>query len=461
MIILDRKTKIPLYEQIYRHIRDEISAGELVAGHRLTATRAQAANLGVSRNTVELAYLQLCSEGYLENKPGSGYYVNHINADLIGTDPIDRLQGMHVESDQNRTYSYDLKYGNCHMEEFPLSKWKRAMDRALTEHGKLVESYGSYLGNSKVRMLLAEYLEKSRGVCCRPDQIVVGSGTQYLTAMILQLIQAKTAAIEEPGYDGVRHVLENHGVDPIPIPVTENGIDLQCLRRHKTDVVYVTPSHQFPMGAVMPVQNRMELVRWAQEQSAYIIEDDYDSVFRYTAKAIPAMQGLDKGRSVIYLGGLSKALSPSLRVAYMVLPMELKNKYDMFFSEYHNTVPEIIQQALAIFMEDGMWDRHMRKICLINKRKHDLLYERLEEGLPQHCRVMGKGAGLHLIVESNALSAEEMVFRGEKGGLKVYSMDRYFMRRTARSLIMIGYGGIALQDIEDVAERLIQSLKLS
>ncbi|MCB6992717.1 PLP-dependent aminotransferase family protein [bacterium 210820-DFI.6.37] len=461
MIILDRESAKPLYLQIYQHIRDEIITGELEEGRRLSATRRQADNLGVSRNTVEQAYLQLCSEGYLENRRGSGYYVKHVDMSLLDSDTVSRkLQAFHRERPENRKFLYDMKYGNCHTENFPARKWRRAMEAALTEavYGKL-GVYGDNCGDWELRSYLADYLDRARGVKCSPDQLVIGSGTQQLAGILCQLIRPERCAIEEPGYDGVRHVLENHRIETAPIPVGAGGIDLAALRREKAQAVYVTPSHQFPLGEVMPIQNRMELLQLAEEQDFYVIEDDYDSIFRYTAKAVPSLQSLDRKGRVAYLGSVSKALAPSLRLAYMVLPPELKNRYDMWFSEYHNTVPSLMQDTLRIFMAEGSWEQHVRKICLANKRKHDLFAAKLERGLGPGFQVRGKGAGLHLIIESDHLTTEEMIVKCQQQGVNVYSMEKYFAMGSSRNLIMAGFGGIGAARIEDAADRILRALK--
>lgn len=460
MIILDRTSKQPLYIQIYKHIRDEIISDRLAEGHRLSATRVQAQALGVSRNTVEQAYLQLCAEGYLENRPGSGYYVRCIDPELAGAAPAgEKDKSFHWEKPEHKKYRYDMKYGNCDMKSFPFVKWKRAMDKALVNlEGKGLTAYGENCGDSKLRLYLSEYLERSRGVNCSPQQIILTSGTQLCLSLLCQLIRPECCAMEEPGYDGARYVFQNHGAEILPIPAGEKGLDLEQLKEHRPQAVYVTPSHQFPLGAVMPIQTRIELLNLAEKNGFYIIEDDYDSIFRYAGKAVPSLQGLDRTDRVIYIGSISKTLSPSFRLAYMVLPAELKTQYDMWFSRYHNSVPVFMQEALRIFMEDGDWDRHLRKVCLVNKRKHDVFAAELESGLGEEFRILGKGAGLHLLIESSALTAEEMLVRIEHNGVRVYGMEKYYFRGNARNLIMAGFGGISLEELPDAARRITEAL---
>lgn len=462
MILLDRNSAKPLYIQIYEHIRDEIISGELIEGRRLSATRRQAETLGVSRNTVEQAYLQLCSEGYLENQRGSGYYVRHVDASLI--DPVavsKRMGNFHRESSESRKFLYDMRYGDCSMENFPLIKWRKSLEKALAGAADdRIASYGDNCGEKLLRSYLADYLERTRGVKCSPDQVIIGSGTQHLFGILCQLLELRNCAMEEPGYDGIRYVLENQGIDVLPVEVGEAGLCLEHLAGKTVGAVYVTPSHQFPMGMVMPIQARMELLRMAQNKNFFIIEDDYDSDFRYTAKTIPAMQGLDRYGRVVYMGSVSKVLAPSVRLAYMVLPSELKNKYDMWFSEYHNTVPFVIQDALRILMEDGSWERHIRKAVLMNRRKHDTLVEILEAQLEPEFALLAKGAGLHLILESKSLTGEEMIVRCQREGVNLYSMERYFIRGAGRNYAMVGFGGICVNDAKDVAERIARALKI-
>lgn len=465
MILLDRNSARPLYIQIYEHIRDEIISGELAEGRRLSATRQQAENLGVSRNTVEQAYLQLCSEGYLENRRGSGYYVRHVDASLI--DPAAasrRMSSFHRERSESRKFLYDMRYGDCSMENFPLAKWRKALEKALAgAGGERMAAYGDNCGEKLLRSYLADYLERTRGVKCSPEQIIIGSGTQYLFGLLCQLLGLKRCAVEEPGYDGIRYVLENQGIEAVPVEVGEDGLCLEqlaCRDCRDAGAVYVTPSHQFPMGMVMPIQARMELLQMAQSRDFFIIEDDYDSAFRYTAKAIPAMQGLDLYGRVIYMGSVSKVLAPSVRLAYMVLPSELKNKYDMWFSEYHNTVSFVIQDALRLLMEDGSWEQHIRKTVLLSRRKHDALVEILEAELEPGFSILGKGAGLHLIIESDRLTAEEMIVRCQQEGVNLYSMERYFMKGAGRNYVMAGFGGLGLKDAGEAGKRIVRALKI-
>ena len=484
MINLDRSSATPLYLQIYEHIRDEIARGELQEGYRLSATRKQAENIGVSRNTVELAYQQLCSEGYLENRRGSGYYVRPLDMSMIDS-KSDFEKGIHSESRDTGNFIYDMRYGDCNENQFPLRLWRKAMNNALTElsYGRL-RTYGEPCGEWKLRQQLAKYLEKSRGVVCSPEQIIIGSGTQQLIGMICQMLHPEKCAMEEPGYDGVRRVFENYNIEIQSIPVDEEGLDVERLKAGAgrrpgsgrdagtaaiadtavsgagIGAVYVTPSHQFPMGAVMPIQKRIELLHAAEENDFYIIEDDYDSLYRYNSKAIPALQGLDNNDRVIYLGGLSKVLSPAVRMSYMVLPPELKNIYDRCFDEYHNPVSVLLQETVASLMEEGHWERHMRKMFLANRKKHDLLVEVLEENLGSGFTIRGKDAGLHLLVESDKYTSEEMILKIGEAGVRVYSPEKYFAERSSMNVIMIGYGGIDVKDIEDAADRIACALKI-
>lgn len=459
MINLDRSSKAPLYLQIYEHIRDEISTGELPEGYRLSATRKQAENIGVSRNTVEQAYQQLCSEGYLENRRGSGYYVRALDMSLIDS-KTDLEKGIHSEGTDTSKFKYDMRYGDCNENLFPFRLWRKTMNNSLTElsYGRL-RTYGEASGEWRLRHQLAKHLEKSRGVTANPDQIIIGSGTQQLVGMICQILNLKKCAMEEPGYDGVRHVFENYNVDIQSVPVGSEGLSLSEMNGDEIGAVYVTPSHQFPMGAVMPIQQRINLLHEAEENDFYIIEDDYDSLYRYNSKAIPALQGLDNNDRVIYLGGLSKVLSPAVRMSYMVLPPQLKNLYDRRFDEYHNPVSLLLQETVASFMEEGHWERHLRRMFLTNRKKHDVLVEILEAGLGDKFSIKGKDAGLHLLLESEKYTAEEMIHKIGEEGIRVYSPEKYFAERRCMNTIMIGYGGLDVKETEIAAEVIVNALK--
>lgn len=467
MIILNRKSIVPLYEQIYRYISNEIIKGRLKEGTRLTATRVMASNLDVGRNTIERAYLQLCDEGYLENKIGSGYYVKYFDMNLASSLEIKGIEnhGEKLSKEEksevnigDNNYKFDLKYGNISMKDFPITKWKKALnDAVLHGDGSQFTTYCKNNGSDFLINQIINYLYKSRGVSCEKENLVIGAGTQFLVGIICDILKKEynidKVAIEDPGFDGVRSVFQNQNYKIIPVPVDEDGINIEYLKKTKAKVVYVTPSHQFPTGAVLSIQKKIELIKWANDNNGFIIEDDYDSELRYGSQSIPAMQGLDKSGRVIYLGTFSKILSPSLRVGYVVIPENIRKIYNNMFYLYHNTVPDIIQNALGIFMTEGNWNTHTRKICIANKRKHNKLVDKIKDELGEFVIVKGKGAGLHIILESRGnLSESQIIEKGESVGLKLYPVSRYWIEKHSYKYnqVMVGFGGIDFSDINEV-----------
>lgn len=467
MISLNRSLKTPLYEQLYQQLRDEISHNHIKAAERLVSTREMAKDLQVSRNTVELAYAQLCAEGYLDNRPGSGYYVNEINLDsLQANQAIDqktiRQSALAPVNDTGQHYRYNLQYGISHIDDFPLKKWKKALDKALFYgDAQQLTAYCDGGGSVLLRKELARYLEKSRGVRCHWAQIIIGSSTQSTIDQLLHLFSVLQSevrwAMENPGYDGVRDVLQNHGLPLLPISVDADGLHMEELQQSQANLVYVTPSHQFPTGAVLSIAKRLQLIRWTEATNSYILEDDYDSELRYSSMPIPSMQGLDHAGRVIYLGTFSKALAPGLRINYLILPEHLQKTYQHLYHNYHNTAPALLQNALAIMMAEGDWDRHLRKMCQSNKKKHDLLIELLEKQ-DQDLEIQGKGAGLHIILTSKkGLSEKELIERAEQRSMKVYPVSNYYhLPKDHGNSIMVGFGCLTLEQIPKVVDLLLQ-----
>ena len=336
MISLDKKSNVPLYTQIYDRIRELIVSGELPADSKLTAVRVMAGNLGVSKNTVETAYKQLLSEGFIRAEAGSGYYVEDIRSDLMYSDS--RMEHPNIHSNVENI-KYDFRYSCIEAENFPWKKWKHYLVEAISdmEYQDYV-SYEACKGNVELRENLRNYLSKNRGVMCDAKQLVVCSGTQHAAEIVAGILGGKgvDVAFEEPGFYTTRNIFKRSGCNVIPISVTERGINIEELNKTKAKLVYVTPSRQMPTGYTMPKSKRLELLKWAEENDAYIFEDDYDSEFRYGSIPVPSIQSMDKSDRVIYVGTFSKILVPSFRMAYFVLPKKLlkifEKKYKYFNS---------------------------------------------------------------------------------------------------------------------------------
>lgn len=467
MIYLNPESKKPLYQQLYEQLKQNIVTGEYEKGSRLTSTRDLAKNLSIARNTVEAAYDQLCIEGYVEGRHGSGYVVQDLQEDLLhfpgmtsDEDEAPHLPAGGAEPDepvpaQSRPVKYNFSYGDFDPHSFPHALWRRLNNEVLTSMKvDSIAYYGDKQGELQLRRELAKYLRQSRGVKCSPEQIVVGAGLQDLAMMICLLfpLKERILGMEEPGYDFTRVIFGNHGYQVLPIPVGESGIDPAALKKSGARLAYVTPSHQLPTGVVMPIQHRMRLLQWAEQSGGVIIEDDYDSEFRYRTRPIPALQSIDRQERVIYLGTFSKAFAPGLRMGYMVLPQWLLARYHTVFERYKCTVPRLQQYVAASLLSGGHWDRHLRKVCLVNKKKHEVLVQSIQREMGDRVRIYGQNAGLHVLLEHfTGESQEAMVERAAAYRVKVSPTRQFWQNPESapENLIMIGFGGLSAEEIAE------------
>ncbi|GKU25371.1 PLP-dependent aminotransferase family protein [Clostridium folliculivorans] len=462
MIILKSNSDKPLYQQIYEQLKKQIISGELSAGAKLTSTRTLSTILNVSRNTVENAYLQLCSEGYIESKPGSGYIVLEVLPEVLFADnnkSYDVNNSLkNAENNSNKKInttdlSYDFEYGKLSSSDFPLKIWRKVSNKALaTLTAEDMISYSESKGELNFRIEIMNYLTKSRGVSCNTDQIIVCTGFAYCLSLICQLLRQDfdEIAIEDPGYFGTRDIFANNGYKVSPISVDKDGINIAELEKSAARIVYITPSHQFPTGAVMPIQKRLKLLDWAIKNDGIIIEDDYDSELRYSSRPIPSIQNIGHKEKVIYIGTFSKSLSPSLRVNYMVLPEAYLDRYDKLFRIYQSSVPIIQQRVLYQFMHLGHYESHLRKISLANKRKHDLLVSEIHKTLGNRVVIHGRNAGLHVLVEvNNGLTENQLIEKAAKFGVVVYPVSMFWinLEKYSNNMVLLGFGGMTEEQI--------------
>ena len=462
MIVLDNDSINPLYMQIYEELKKEIISGDLEEGSKLMSTRNLAATLSVSRNTVESAYLQLCSEGYISSKAGSGFIVEKLDRAIISKlkkQDYEKNKNIGSKIKEDTNYKYNFQYGNLSSSDFPLRLWKKLSNKCLTSlTTEDIMAYNSNKGELDLQIEIMKYLNKSRGVYCNPEQIILSSGIGHSLSLLCQLLRSDSnqIAMEDPGYDGARNIFNNNGYDVIPITLEEDGINVQELESSTASIVYVTPSHQFPTGSVMPISKRLKLLDWAVRKNGVIIEDDYDSELRYNSRPIPSIQGIDNKESVVYIGTFSKSLSPSLRVGYIVLPESLARKYDRSFSKYHASISLFQQNIIQQFMHLGYWESHLRKICISNKRKHDILIHTINKLMGDKVIIHGKNAGLHILLEiNNGLREGELISKAKEYGVKVYPVSTFWIRidKYTNNMILLGFGGMSESEI-------VQGIKL-
>ena len=452
LIPLDSRSKKPLYEQIYSHIRAEIRNGSLKAGERLPSTRVLAEHLKVSRSTTQMAYDQLLAEGYMEARPCRGYFVSHleelVETGATGTGEMETT----VESDAG--WRVDFSPRGIDLDSFPYHVWRKLSRNTLVDDNKEMFHSGNHQGEPGFREAIRSYLHSARGVNCSPEQIIVGAGSEYLLMLLSQILEGRhVIAMENPTYKQAYRVFQSLGYEVCPVEMDANGMEPELLAACGANVAYVMPSHQFPTGIVMPVGRRQELLKWAQEApDRYIIEDDYDSEFRYRGKPIPALQGMDRNGRVIYLGTFSKCIAPAIRVSYLVLPPSLLVRYRSQTSFYASTVSRIDQNILYQFLSGGHFERHLNRMRAIYKTKHDLLLEQVEP-LRKQFEIRGEHAGLHILLTSRSGVPEKALIRkAAEAGVRVYGLNSYFIHPEHNhrpSTVVLGYASLSEEQIVD------------
>ena len=460
---LKLNASIPLYTQLYEYIKNLILSGGITTGERLPSIRDLAKHLNLSKNTIITVYDQLIAEGYVTSKNRSGIFVERLENYLPKINYKTDVNISRINSGYSTLKSsYDLRNAQVDTNSFPYALWRKMLNQSITSEKNELLNYGSHQGEEGLRQQIARNLFLTRGVNCSADQILIGAGTQQSLTMLCMLLRdlGKDVAFEEPGYNGARQVFIDNNYKIAPIPLEADGINLNLLFTTSSKIVYITPSHQFPLGMVMPVSKRLQLLQWAKERDGFIIEDDYDGEFRYQGKPIPALQGLDTNDTVIYLGTFSKSLIPSIRVSYMVLPQKLLQIYRTRYNIYEQPVSRLIQEALRLFIEQGHWSRHIKKMRSIYKKKHDVLISSLAGIMGDKIEVVGKDAGLHVLVKvKNGLSEKELIKRASAFQVNISPTTNYwFMKSSADpSLIFIGFGGIKAEDIPQSIQLLKES----
>lgn len=450
----------PLYEQLYRYLRQEIETGRLQAGEKLPSKRQLATDTHLSVVTVETAYSQLVAEGYLRSENRRGFFVQQAAREhrpslspttLPPASPADQP-----------VYRYDFTTNAVDAENFPFATWAKLTREVLSSQDSALLTSAPPQGVWELRQAIVKHLYHFRGVQVSPEQIVVGAGSEFLTALLVQLLgRGGGYAVEDPGYQKTALILSHCGTDVLPVAVDGQGLNVEALRASGARVAHVTPSHHFPTGVIMPVSRRQELLDWANAApDRYIIEDDYDAEFRLTGRPIPALQGLDTGNKVIYLNTFTKSLAPSLRISYMVLPPALAHQYrkELFF--YSSTVPSFEQYILALFMERGHLERHIsRTRKRYRSRRNALLQAAESSGLTRFATISGEDAGLHLLLTvHNGQSEAALIQSAKAAGIHVYPLSDYYQAphpQTLDPVFLLGYTRISIKDMPDVFQRLV------
>ena len=455
---LDAASGVPLYEQLYRSLAAEMRTGAVPAGTRMPSKRRLAAELSVSVNTVDAAYQMLAAEGYLEARERSGFYVQEYLALPESVAPAAPPKAEAVP--ERRPIRYDLSTRGVDPGLFPFRTWARLQKELLYSSPELL-THGDAQGDLALRQALASYLEAYRGVRCGAHQIVVGAGLEYLLGLLAPLLPGP-AAVENPGYPRAKQVLENNGVACCCLPVDEDGLSIRALSDSGAAVCYVTPSHQFPTGVTMPAGRRAELLHWAARCPGrrYIIEDDYDSEFRFDTRPLPSLQGMAGADGpVVYLSTCSRSLAPSIRIAYMVLPEQLLPAWHAKYRLYSGTVSRFEQQTLARFITGGYFTRHLARERVAYKARRDALTAALREAFaPEELHLTGLHTGLHLLAELRDPPPDDALrAAAEVEGVRLSLLSDYDLTgggAAPAGTLVLGYGSLADESCPSVGETL-------
>lgn len=453
MIILQVNNGRTLYEQLFEALRQGIIQGEFKKDSRLKPIRVLAKELHISNNTVNRAYQQLLAEGYIRSVQGSGYYVEDVQ-ELLGMNGLPAANAVEDIGKTDDPLKYDFCYENIEGDYFPWTKWRKYVQDAMLEESYSTSiTYEQNKGNLALRRSLCDYINDSRGVNCSPSQMIISAGTQYAMDIITNILPQKRyiVGVEEPGYGGMRQIFTNKGYTIESLPITDSGIDLKALENSDCNLLYLTPSHQFPTGITTSLEERLKILAWAEKKRAYIIENDYDNEFLYGKKALPSMQSLDSGDNVIYLSTLSKVLSPALRCAYFVLPDTLLRNYENQYQYYYAALPTYHQKALASFIRDGHLERHVRKMALLNRKKYEIFNRIMAKEILEKVKIFPIPAGSHILMQiKGCMDQEDFIQQMRKKGLGVYGTKSYWLDQASapEDLFLFGYNSLTEQELE-------------
>jgi GntR family transcriptional regulator/MocR family aminotransferase len=454
LVQLDRSRPRALRTQVETAVREAVRSGRLTPGTRLPSSRALAADLGVTRGVVVHAYDQLCAEGYLESRPGSGTRVSS----QAGAGHRRGSDGRRAEEPAKRPPRYDFRPGMPDLGLVPRHAWLRVLRDAFSELPDAQFGYGDARGMATLRTSLAAYLGRVRGVIADPDRIVVCNGFSHglaLAGRALQQAGVEKIAVEDPGHPGQREVIDGAGLRAVPCPVDGEGLDVRTLGDLDTGAVLVSPAHQFPTGAVLSPGRRTALARWARQRSGYVIEDDYDAEYRYDRYPVGALQGVAPDH-VIYAGTLSKSLAPGFRLGWLVLPPPLVDPVVALrlATDLQTNAP--MQAALELFVSRGDLDRHLRRTRRTYAQRRDAMVAALVRRLPD-ATLEGVAAGLHLVARlPRGLDEDELTDAADRHDVAVYPMSLYRSAHAAYpgAALVLGYGGLTADALDAGVARL-------
>jgi len=472
MIILnlDNKSKVPLYIQIYNEIKKMIQNKILKANEKLPSKKDFTDYYNISQNTIQNALYLLLEEGYIFSIERKGYFVSDIENLIVHNVKIES-KNVKIESKikfkEKDKIHYDFSYSGVDSKSLAKTIFKRITRDVYDEENDDLLFQGHIQGDLSLRKSICEYLLQSRGFKVEAEQIVISSGTEYLFYIIFKLFNNKIYGLENPCHKMFKELFLTNNVSFKAISLDEAGIIVEELKKYNVNVAYVTPSHQFPTGTIMSISRRTELLNWANENlNCYIVEDDYDSEFKYTGRPIPALKASDVNDRVIYLGSFSKSISPAIRVSYLVLPKELLDIYQKKLPYFICPVPTLNQKILYRFIKDGYFVKHINKMRTLYKKKREFLVNTIKnyssEILNKEIYIQGADAGLHLVIKLNK-KINEKAFLKEclEDSIKLYSLEEYYLEEiyNETSSFLLGYANLTNKEIDKGIIILLKILK--
>lgn len=460
MPALDPASATPLYRQLFEQLRHDIVTGRQVSGTALIATREMAARLGISRNTVTAAYDMLLAEGYVVSRQGSGYYA----ASVLPEASLQPVQQDRTRSTATRrglssrgeviartsrpvsgAGASAFQRGLPALDAFPFRQWQQHLDHHCRNPRPDLLRYRDDGGLPALRTALSEYLRSARGVHCEPSQVIIVTGGQAALDLVARMLvdDGDSVAIEEPGYLGARDALQAAGAELVPVPVDDQGLCIEQCPREDVRLVYTTPSYQFPLGVIQSAARRMQLLQWADERDAYIIEDDYDSEFRYQGHPLSSMQGLDSAQRVIYMGTFSKVMFPALRLGYLVVPRHLESAFAAALRKTGQDAPLIIQAAMADFISSGQFTAHIRRMRKLYATRQTTFVRLARQALGEWLEVEPTDAGMQLACPFRQ-SVDERRLESEAAGrdLDIGWLSSYYLGKCDKPGLFLGYAGV-------------------
>ena len=471
---IDRSSSTPIYRQIEDFLRQIILDGVLLPSQKLPSTRELALELGVSRITIKSVYEQLISEGYVQGKTGAGTFVSEgLDGETPVVPSVDTIRKDYFDGNFSKTAEHisfsqaSARYGSIlpfrpgvpALDKFPVKRWNKYLSRATTKSDIANFSYGDLLGSEKLRASIARHLADSRGMKVDPKQILITSGAQQAFVLISYVLMNKNDTIwyENPGHIAGRDLLKIVGGDVSPVPIDKEGLNLPyaVLNFSKPKLIFTTPSHQQPLGITMSLQRRLTLLKYAHENASWVIEDDYDSEFRYRGRPLPALAALDKVGRVLYVGTFSKSLFPSVRIGYVVVPEILVDTFAKTRNIFGQTSSAITEEALSNFMDDGGFAEHIRKMRRLYRERRDILLDALKNHCSNILEPQQTDAGMHIIADiKNGMSDRLAHLELLNAGIDSLPLSIYYEGSVQRQALVLGFSGVQKKVIPKLVTRM-------